>query len=231
MAHIADTFEVKSVMGFAGDVLGKLMDATEIAGGRNGYDCLRLLTTPKGQATLAQIGGILADARDPDIHKVSVERRISLSDAIDLCNFDEVDPRIREVFSLPMSITVIVENVDIAAINCYGQMGCFGRDTTIEVLKKQGRRSVTLGELLAAARPNGHLNAGATFALGTVSADGFICYADQRFSDWDKQAKCRPLKRSLRMVEVSKLVETIDEIGRRDPNNQSERSWILAVRD
>lgn len=230
-----DMNDVRHCLGLTQDIVFKLGDAVARAGG-DSYRGLRLLTTPEGQNVLARIGGILADGNNPDIHMVAVERRITLNEAIGQCHFDEVDPRILEVFSLPESSDIVRETVAITILCCpYGIDVYGGVEKTTAQLKEQGRRPATLGELLAMAETEDGCNCGATFALGSVaktSHGDFVCYVDEEFSDWDEATHRRTPRRCLRMVEADhRLVEKILEIGKRNEKNCSERSWILAVRE
>lgn len=229
-----DVNDVRHILGLSQDVIFKLCDAIAQAGG-NGYWGLRHLSTSEGQQTLAKIGALIADHRDSHIKRIVVERRMSLKEAMDRCEFDEVDPRIETLFSLPESPDIVRETVPISILcNDYGVELWGGLEKVVAQLKKKSYRPATLGELLALIE-HGEYNLGATFALGSVVEKypdpKLVCYVDEVFSDWDESIRSRTSKKSLKIANADRLAEVVGEIRQRNKDNSSERSWVLAVRE
>lgn len=229
-----DMHDVRHILGLSQDIIFKLGDAIARAGG-DAYWGLRHLSTSEGQQTLAKIGALIADHRDSHIKRIVVERRMPLREALDRCEFDEVDPRIETLFSLPESPDVIRETVPISILcNDYGVELWGGLDKVLAQLKNKSYRPATLGEMLALIESKQY-NLGATFALGTVvekyPGPKLVCYVDEVFSDWDETIKSRTSKKSLKVANADHLAEVVGPIRQRNKDNSSDRSWVLAVRE
>ena len=235
---MTDMHDVKQVLGMAQDIVFKVGDAVARAGG-DSYWGLRHLTTPEGQKTLARIGAVIADAnaRSGRIKEVPVERRITLKEAIERCHFDEVDPLVEFLFTLPESPDIVREVVPISILGFGYDIEVWGGlEKMVAQLKRRHYRPATLGEGLALAETKEH-NLGVTFFLGST-ADGpdgvtpMVCYLDECLNDWDQGKQCRTGTKCLRVIEADdRLVRRIDEISKRNKDNSSERSWVLAVRE
>lgn len=232
-----DMREMEHYLGLGQDVLFKLGAAIGKAGG-DPYYGLRLLTKPEGQPVLAQLGAIIADhkmAGGGYIKKVGVERRINLKQAMEPCCFDEVDPQVETLFSLPESPGIVREVVPISILCFDYEVKAWGDlNAMVAQLKEKSYRPATLGELLALAETKEY-RLGATFALGTVvekyPGPKLICYLDEHLGDWDQGKQCRVGKKCLKVANADHLAETIGEIRQRNKDNHSERSWLLAVRE
>jgi len=222
--------ELRKSLGLEQNVMLGLANAIEQAGG-NPILGLQKIGDNRNADLLLKLGGIIADAGNPHIITVKVNRRIQLRDAISKCGFDEVDPRI---FSAPKFeyAPQIADKVPIASL-------CFGRDIEAaglaELTKKveaQGRRCIDLCELLAITALRGSSVGGADFALGTTwevekkKKTFYVAYIDLEVND----AERTNLKKSLRVVETHELKKIIQAIATRERTFGSNMSWLPVVR-
>ncbi len=227
--------EMKHYLGFGQDILFQLGAAIEQAGG-NGYWDMRPLTRPEGKKILAQIGAIITDHRmigSGDIKRVTVERCISVREAIERCHFRKVDPRIEKRFSFLESPDINREVVPIALLSHGHDVMMWGNEEQmVAEMKKKGYRPANLCELLALVAA-GKFNLGATFALGSVdecrSDPKLACYVDAYHEQDGGHDVTVCLK--VTKTDVVSLTETMNEIRDRRPDSHADKRWILAVRE
>ena len=221
--------ETISGMGRGLDIVEKLAKAVVEAGGRE-EEALHFLTTPAGQEALTKIGHVVVDVQNRrELQKVVVKRRITIQEAIALGGYDEVDPRIEQLFELKMSDDVIRETIDIYPFCFYYQLPLSNTECTIATLQTRGYRPGGIAELLALGAIRGEYSAGLTFALGS-HVEGLVPYIDSDWLPYD-EAQCDPQKRCLRLVEASDVGIAQHECDRRNPSASSYRHFVLAVRE